>query len=66
MQVIIDRLENNYAVVELPNGTMVDMPIELLPLETQAGSVIDILLNTECENKNREAAKKRMNKLFHD
>lgn len=40
MRIIIDRFEGNFAVVELENRTMVNMPLELLPAEAKLCTVI--------------------------
>ncbi len=50
---IIDRFENEYAVIELDNGTIVDMPKVLLPVDAKEGSVIHITVDA-IETKNRE------------
>lgn len=42
MKVIIDRFEGNYAVVELPDKTTVDMPTKLLESGAKEGDVIEI------------------------
>lgn len=42
MKVILDRFEGDYAIVELPDRTMIDMPKRLLPKEAKEGDVIEI------------------------
>ena len=44
MKVTIDRFEGNYAVVELENKTVFNMPIELLPKGAKEGSVLKLNL----------------------
>ena len=64
MRVIIDRFEGDFAVVELPCGTMIDMPKALVPEGAGQGAVIDITYNGE-ETKNKEAyVREKMDKLF--
>lgn len=62
MKVIIDRFEGNYAVVELPDMSTVDMPIELVPKEAEEGDVLIIEIDAD-ETKNR---KERIKKLMDD
>ncbi|MCL2157351.1 MAG: DUF3006 domain-containing protein [Methanobrevibacter sp.] len=60
MQVIIDRFEGDFAVVELPNKDMIDVPKVLFP-DAKQGDVIDILIN----HKETDKRKKRINDLFN-
>lgn len=62
MNIIIDRFEGNYAVVELPDMTMVDMPISLVPEGAKEGDVLVIEIDT---NETRER-KERIQKLMDD
>lgn len=45
MRIIVDRFENNIAVVELPNGTMINCPKELIPDSAKEGSIISIMID---------------------
>ena len=64
MKVIIDRFEEEFAVVELPDGTVADMPKVLVPEGAGQGAVIDIIYN-EAETKTREAyIQDKMDRLF--
>jgi hypothetical protein len=60
MQVIIDRFEGDFAVVELPNKETIDVPIALFPNAKQ-GDVINIIINHEETDKR----KKNINELFN-
>ncbi|MEA4903127.1 DUF3006 domain-containing protein [Desulfitobacterium sp.] len=40
MKGTIDRFEGNYAVVELENRNIINVPKELLPVEAREGDVI--------------------------
>ncbi len=64
MKVIIDRFEENFAVVELPDGTMADMPKVLVPSGAREGAVIDITYNEEETKKKEGYIKDKMNRLF--
>lgn len=66
MKVIIDRFEGDFAVVELPDKTMVNMLKTLLPSEAKEGDVISITVDKE-ETKNRRAhIEKLMNDVWED
>lgn len=66
MKVIIDRFEGDFAVVELPDKTMVNMLKILLPSETKEGDVISITVDKE-ETKSRKAhIEKLMNDVWED
>lgn len=65
MQVIIDRFEGNFAVVELPTGTFVDLPKELVP-DAQEGDIIDITINHQATEAQAERIQKLMDELFED
>ena len=65
MQLMVDRIENEYLVVELENGNIVDIPREVVP-DAKEGDIIDIFINKE-ETKNRkEEVRKLMDDLFVD
>lgn len=53
MRVIIDRFEGDYAVVELPDMSTVDMSKQLLPNEAKEGDVLSITIDID-EIKNRK------------
>ncbi|MDD3840920.1 MAG: DUF3006 domain-containing protein [Clostridia bacterium] len=64
MKVIIDRFEGDYAVVELPDMSTVDMSKQLLPEGAKEGDVISISIDIE-ETKNRkEKIEKLMDELW--
>lgn len=54
MTVILDRFEEGYAVVELPNGDFVNFPRQLIP-DAKEGDVITISID---EQETKERAKK--------
>lgn len=65
MKVIIDRFEGEIAVIELENGEMVDIPKKILPDKAKEGSIINITCDEIETQLSREAAKKKMNSIFH-
>ena len=64
MKVIIDRFEEEIAIVELENGDMVDVPKQILPNNAKEGSVINITCDEKETNAKRDAAKQKMNSIF--
>lgn len=62
MKITIDRIEGEYAVVELENKTMLDMSILLIPEGAKEGDIISI----EIDKKETETRTKRIEKLMHD
>ncbi len=64
MKVIVDRFEGDFAVVELPDRTPVNMPRVLLPEETKEGDVIDITVNLAATKERREIVRKLMEDVW--
>ena len=62
MRVIIDRFEGGFAVVELENLEMVDLPKKLVPDDAEEGDVLEINVN----EKETEARRERIRKLSED
>lgn len=65
MKVIIDRLEENFAVVETETGVMVDLPRILVP-EAKEGDVVNITVDASATDKRKQAIDELMNDLFAD
>lgn len=65
MKVIIDRFENDYAVVEIELGKFVDMPKILLP-SAKEGDVINIEIDKKETDKRKKNIKKLMDNVFKD
>lgn len=59
MKIVIDRIEGELAVCELPNGTMANLPLSLFE-NAEEGDVYEIKKDT-CE---REARTSRARALF--
>lgn len=66
MKIIIDRFEGNIAVVELPNGAMINCPKELFPDNTKEGSILTIAVDENATNQKLQRNTERMNRLFKD
>lgn len=63
MQVIIDRFEGDYAVVETENGIFANLPKILVP-NTVEGDVIEISVNKDETQKRCQNIKNLMDNLF--
>jgi hypothetical protein len=62
MEIIIDRFEGDYAVVEMSDMTMANMPISLIPEGAKEGDVLTISI----DKTKTEKRKRRMEKLMND
>lgn len=65
MQVTVDRIEEDYIVLELEDGSIVDIPKELIP-GAKEGDIVDIYINKDEREKKEEVVKKLMDDLFVD
>ena len=65
MQVTVDRIEEDYIVLELEDGNIIDVPKELIP-GAKEGDIVDIYINTDEREKKEEEVKKLMDDLFVD
>lgn len=63
MKVIIDRFEGEFAVVELPDGNMANMPKCLLEKASE-GDVVDISVDEGETEKRKKRVSSLMNDLF--
>ncbi len=65
MQVKVDRIEEDYIVLELEDGNIIDVPKELIP-GAKEGDIVDIYINKDEREKKEEEVKKLMDDLFVD
>ncbi len=63
---VVDRFEENKAVVKLDNGQQILWPKENLSADIKEGSVVDlVIINEESEQKEREkTAKTLLNEIL--
>lgn len=66
MKFIIDRFEGNFAIIELPNGQMIDCPKTMLPDNAKEGSILNITVDEKTTKEKLQTVTERMNKLFKD
>ena len=65
MQVTVDRIEEDYIVLELEDGNIIDVPKELIP-GAKEGDIVDIYINKDEREKKAEEVKKLMDDLLVD
>lgn len=65
MKVIIDRFEEEYAVVEIEVGKYVNVPKLLLP-NAKEGDIVKIEIDKEETEKREKYIQKLMNNVFED
>jgi len=63
MKVIIDRIEKGFFVIELPNGSIGKMSLNILP-EAKEGDVINIKQLKKDTSDKKASIKKLMNDVF--
>ena len=66
MRIIIDRIEGDFAIVELPSGQMIDCPRAMLPGNAKEGSILNITVDEAATNDKLQMVTERMNRLFND
>ena len=63
MDVIVDRIEGDYAVVEIEKGNMCNLPIELVP-NVKEGDVVTITINKDKTKERKKTIEELMNSVF--
>jgi len=66
MKFTIDRFEGDFAVVELDNQTMENVPKRTLPPHAKEGDIISVEIDKAGTEKRREHIKKLMNDVWTD
>ena len=66
MNLIIDRLEGEFAVVELENKATANLPACLLPAGAKEGDVLRIEIDHEQTNSRKKQIEKLMGSLWED
>lgn len=61
MKFVVDRIEENIAVIELPTGKMVNIPIDFFPFSLKEGRKYNMEIT---EEKNNESLEQKFNRLF--
>ena len=63
---IIDRIAEKTAFVEVDNGKILEIPKELLPENAKEGDVIKILIDRDETDVKKAEIKEKMNRIFKD
>ena len=63
MEVIVDRIEGDYAVVEVDKGKMCNLPIELVP-NVKEGDIVTIIINKDKTEERKKIIEELMNSVF--
>jgi len=66
MKFTIDRFEGEFAVVELDDQTMENIPRRVLPPEVKEGDIISVVIDEAGTQKRREHIKKLMDDVWAD
>lgn len=66
MHFIIDRFENEYALVEMENKTIVSLPKILLPINAKEGDILEISILKNLTEQRRKEIKKLSDELWND
>ena len=65
MKLILDRIEEDTAIVELENGELIAVPYALfLPLQAKEGDVLQICIDQEQTAQRRERAASLLKDIF--
>ena len=65
MTITIDRIEENYLIVELENGKIINLPKELIPTAKE-NDIYTITLNKDEMKKRKNNVNNLINDLFID
>lgn len=66
MKYTIDRFEGLYAVIELEDGKLVNIPKEAIPASAKEGDIIAVEIDTSATKQRREHIKKLMDEVWAD
>lgn len=66
MKFTIDRFEGEYAVVELENMDMINIPKEILPEGTKEGDILEVSINKDETEEREKRIEEKFNRLLWD
>lgn len=66
LKFVIDKFEGNYAVVELDDKSIVEIPKILIPKNAKEGDVLTITVDVQETKRRRNEIKDLMSDLFED
>lgn len=63
MEVIVDRIEGDYAIVEIEKGNMSNLPLDLVP-NVKEGDIVTITINKDKTEDRKNTIEELMNSVF--
>jgi len=66
MRFTIDRFEGEFALVELSDGSIVQIPKSILPIQVKEGDIVSLKIEVEETTNRKDSIEKKMAKLFKD
>lgn len=63
MEVIVDRIEGDYAIVEIEKGNMSNLPLDLVP-NVKEGDIVTITINKDKTEDRKKNIEELMNSVF--
>lgn len=63
MELVIDRFEGDYAILELSLGKFVEIPRELVP-DAKEGDIVKIIVNKESTKRRKKEISDLVDNLF--
>lgn len=63
MDVIVDRIEGDYAVVEIEKGNMSKLPLEFVP-NVKEGDIVTIIINKDKTKDRKKTIEELMDSVF--
>lgn len=64
MRFTIDRFEEEFAIVELENGDMVEIPRAILPIEAKEGDILSITIEKDETEERKKRIQSKFDRLF--
>lgn len=64
MKITIDRFEEDFAIVELENKDMVEVPRVIIPEEAKEGDIISITIEKAETDERKERIRGKFDRLF--
>lgn len=66
MRIVIDRIEEEVAVVQKDDGSMINISKNLIPPEAKEGDVLCIMVDTQSTVDREQEITSLMEELWHD
>lgn len=66
MRFTIDRFEEEFAIVELENGEIIEIPRSILPMEAKEGDIVSIAVEKTETEERKKRIQNKFDRLFCD